>query len=99
MLALLLYLELGMHAASEESFLVEQQSKPVQQQSVEEMATKLEKHIEQNGGSVEEWIMLARAHKYMKKHGLAAKAFAVALETDENKCAINVGASGNAGSG
>lgn len=85
MLALLVYLELGMHAASEESFLAEQKAEPVhQQQSVEEMAQKLEKHIEKNGGSAEEWVMLARSHKYMKKYGLAAKAFAVALEKDGN---------------
>ena len=88
MLALLVYLELGMHAASEDAFLaeqkVEQRAEPGQQQSVEEMAQKLEKHIEQNGGSAEEWVMLARSHKYMKKYGLAAKAFAVALEKDGN---------------
>ena len=88
MLALLVYLELGMHAASEDAFLaeqkVEQRAEPEQQQSVEEMAQKLEKHIEQNGGSAEEWVMLARSHKYMKKYGLAAKAFAVALEKDGN---------------
>ena len=88
MLALLVYLELGMHAASEDAFLaeqkVEQRAEPGQQQSVEEMAQKLEKHIEKNGGSAEEWVMLARSHKYMKKYGLAAKAFAVALEKDGN---------------
>ncbi len=87
MLALLVYLELGMHAASEDTFLAEQkveQRRESGQQSVEEMAQKLEKHIEKNGGSVEEWVMLARSHKYMKKYGLAAKAFAVALEKDEN---------------
>ena len=91
MLALLVYLELGMHAASEDAFLVEQkveQRAEPGQQSVEEMAQKLEKHIEKNGGSAEEWIMLARAHKYMKKHGLAAKAFAVALEKDENNAQL-----------
>ncbi len=89
MLALLLYLELGMHGASEESFLAEQDSQPVhQQQSVEEMAQKLEKHIEQNGGTVEEWIMLARAHKYLGEHELAAKAFGVALEKDKNNAQL-----------
>ncbi len=81
MLALLLYLELGMHAASEETFLAGQT--PIKKQlSVEEMAIKLEAHIEKNGGSAEEWTMLGRAHKHLGKYELAANAFAVALEQD-----------------
>ena len=81
MLALLLYLELGMHAASDEastaSQLVEEK-----QPSVEEMAAKLEAHIEKNGGTPEEWTMLGRTHKYLGRYELAANAFAVALEQD-----------------
>ncbi len=81
MLALLLYLDLGMHAASDEAFATShiQEKK---QLSVEEMAIKLEAQIEKNGGSVEEWSMLGRAHKHLGKYDLAAKAFAVALEKD-----------------
>ncbi len=82
MVALLLYLDLGMHAASDETF-VANQAAPVQEQlSVEEMAAKLEAHIEANGGSVQEWAMLARSHKHLGKYTLAAKAFSVALEQD-----------------
>lgn len=82
MLALLLYLELGMHAASEESFATNQAAPQQKQLSVEEMAIKLEKHIEENGGSAQEWTMLGRAHKHLGKYTLAAKAFAVALEQE-----------------
>jgi cytochrome c-type biogenesis protein CcmH len=93
MLVFLLYLELGMHAASDESFVAEQTSTPasapaLQQSSVEEMARKLEKHIKKNGGTVEEWIMLARSHKYLGEHALAAKAFGVALEKDKNNAQL-----------
>lgn len=83
MLALLLYLQLGMHTASDEMFVANQAAAPMQKQlSVEEMAIKLEAHIEKNGGSVQEWAMLGRAHKHLGKYVLAAKAFAVALEQD-----------------
>jgi len=87
-LVLLLYLDLGMYSASEEAFIAEQgqvqpqQASQSQQPSVEEMTRKLEEKIEKEGGSVEEWTMLGRAHKYLGKHELAAKAFAVALERD-----------------
>lgn len=82
MVVLLLYLDLGMHTASDETF-VANQAAPVQKQlSVEEMAVKLEAHIEENGGSVQEWAMLGRAHKHLGKYTLAAKAFSVALEQD-----------------
>ena len=85
MLALLLYLDLGMHNASDEAFVVAQTQEQTQieeQPSVEEMTRKLEAKIEKDGGSVKEWIMLGRAQKYLGRHELAAKAFAVALETD-----------------
>jgi len=95
MLTFLVYLELGMHAASTKSFLVEQtavqaQAPAVETQlrSVEDMARKLEEHIEKNGGTVEEWIMLARSHKYLGEHELAAKAFGVALEKDKNNAQL-----------
>jgi cytochrome c-type biogenesis protein CcmH len=90
-LALLLYLELGMHSASEESFIASQQQLQQQQSqngqsqgqpSVEEMASALEAKIAKEGGTVQDWTMLGRTHKYLKKYELAAKAFAVALETD-----------------
>ena len=91
MFALLLYLELGMHAASDESFVAEQAastSSAQKQPSVEEMARKLEQHIEKNGGTVEEWTMLGRAHKHLGEYELAVKAFGVALEKDVNNAQL-----------
>lgn len=92
MLALLLYLQLGMHSASEESFVAsQQQSQPQASQalpSVEEMTSKLEAHIEKNGGTVQEWTMLGRAHKYLGNYELAAKAFSVVLEKDSNNVEV-----------
>lgn len=86
MLALLLYLQLGMHSASDESFVAEQMRSPQQSQerqpSVEDMTRNLEAKLEKEGGTVQEWEMLGRAHKYMGRYELAAKAFAVALEKD-----------------
>jgi cytochrome c-type biogenesis protein CcmH len=87
MLALLLYLELGMHTVSDETFAADQT--PVKKQlSVEEMAAKLEAHIEKNGGSAEEWIMLGRSHKHLGRYELAANAFAVALEQDSENAQL-----------
>jgi len=86
MVALLLYLDLGMHAVSDETFVAGQQTE--KQPSVEDMATKLEAHIEKNGGTAEEWAMLGRAHKYLGQHELAANAFAVALEQDPDNAQL-----------
>ena len=89
MLALLLYLDLGMHSASDETFVAAQQSSVATQQSsstkqpsIEEMTRKLEAKIEKEGGTVQEWIMLGRSHKYLGNNQQAANAFAVALEQD-----------------
>jgi cytochrome c-type biogenesis protein CcmH len=96
LLALLLYLQLGMHSASDASFVAAQQQPQVQAQasqglpSVEEMARKLEAHIEQNGGTVQEWTLLARAYKYLGNYELAAKAFAVVLEKDKNNVPVMI---------
>ncbi len=91
MSALLLYLELGMHAASEDAFMARQlqgQAPVVEQTSVEDMTRELEAKIEKDGGTVQEWIMLARAHKYMGNHSLAANAFAVVLEKDSDNAQV-----------
>ncbi|VAW54735.1 Cytochrome c heme lyase subunit CcmH [hydrothermal vent metagenome] len=91
MLALLLYLDLGMHNASEESFAANQASitEPAEAQlSVEKMTQQLEAKIEKDGGTTEEWIMLGRAHKHMGNNTQAAKAFAVALEQDANNAQL-----------
>ncbi len=91
MMALLLYLELGMHSASEASFIAEQSQQRSQEKempSVEEMTRTLEAKIEKEGGTVQEWTMLGRAHKYLGKYELAAKAFAVALEKDSSNAQL-----------
>ena len=91
MLALLLYLDMGMHNASDELVVENQKqaaAQSTQQPSVEEMASKLEAHIEKNGGTAQEWTMLGRAHKYLGRYDLAAKAFTVALDTDTNNAQL-----------
>lgn len=90
MLALLLYLDLGMHNASEESFTAvnEQQQQQTAQPSVEEMTRQLQARIEKSGGTVKEWIMLARAHKYLGENEQAANAFAVALEQEPDNAQL-----------
>ncbi|HHJ36233.1 MAG TPA: c-type cytochrome biogenesis protein CcmI [Gammaproteobacteria bacterium] len=95
MLALLLYLELGMHAASEEAFAATHAQAGSQtstqaegQASVEDMTRQLEAKIEKGGGTVQEWTMLGRAHKYMGNNAQAANAFAVALEKDSNNAQL-----------
>ena len=87
MLALLLYLDLGMHSASDESFVVGQQQAE-EQPSVEEMTRQLEAKIEKDGGTVQEWIMLGRSHKYLGANEQAANAFAIALEQDANNAQL-----------
>jgi len=86
-LTFLLYLELGMHSASDKDFIASQQPVEVQP-SIEEMTVQLEQRLQQQGGSVEDWIMLGRAHKYMGANELADKAFAVALEQDSNNAQL-----------
>ncbi len=89
MLALLLYLDLGMHNASDEAFVAsQQQQSTTKQPSIEEMTRKLQAKIERDGGSEEEWIMLARSHKYLGENVQAAKAFTVALEQDANNAQL-----------
>ena len=98
MSVLLLYLELGMHAASEDTFSANQKSVNKQPQasnqsqgnqaSVADMTRGLEAKIEKSGGTVQEWIMLGRAHKFMGNHLQSAKAFAVALEKDGNNAQL-----------
>lgn len=95
MLAMLLYLELGMQSASDENFVASQaQSQNRQSQStskqpsVEEMVSHLEQRIEQNGGTLQEWTMLARSNKYLGRYELAKKAYDAALEKDPNNAQL-----------
>jgi cytochrome c-type biogenesis protein CcmH len=89
LMAMLLYLDLGMHSVSDENFVAEQQPQSTEQQpSIEEMTKRLEQKIEAEGGSVEEWAMLGRSRKYMGNYDLASKAFAVALEKDSQNAQL-----------
>ncbi|MFV9614777.1 MAG: c-type cytochrome biogenesis protein CcmI, partial [Gammaproteobacteria bacterium] len=95
--ALLLYLDLGMPSANDEAFIASQKqsrqpasagASAKQAPSMEQLTKQLEARIEQNGGSVQDWTMLARAHKYLGQYGLAEKSFAVALQQDENNAQL-----------
>lgn len=95
LLTMLLYLELGMHAASDEAFTAAQaqtqQRHPQaqgQQPSVENMVSKLEQKIASTGGTLQEWAMLARSHKYLGRYEQAIKAYDVALEKDTNNAQL-----------
>jgi cytochrome c-type biogenesis protein CcmH len=79
MLAFLVYMQLGMHAASDELVA---ESKP--QASVEEMTARLEKKLHSSGGEVKEWVMLGRAYKYLGRYEEAANAFATAGNVEPN---------------
>ena len=92
MLALLLYLQLGMHSASDEAQMATQSAPQSEAQkqaaSIEEMTAKLRARIEEKGGTVEEWTMLARAYKFLGQLQLAADAYAVALKEDSNNAQL-----------
>ena len=89
MVALLVYMKLGMHAstATQQAQMTQQQAQMTQQQdqqtgqtqSVEEMTRKLAERIEQQGGSLQEWTMLGRAYKHLGQYMLAAEAFGEAV--------------------
>ncbi len=96
-LVLLLYLQLGMHSASDEAFVASQKrsqqsasnnASTKQPPSMAQLTKQLEERIQKNGGSVQDWTMLARAHKYLGQYGLAEKSFAVALQQDENNAQL-----------
>lgn len=86
-MVLLLYLDLGMHNASDEA-VVATSEPSTQQPSIEEMTRKLEQKIEKEGGTVQEWIMLGRSHKHLGNNQQAANAFAVALEQDADNAQL-----------
>ena len=95
-MVLLVYLDLGMHAAADDpaSFVqqrteMQQQDKLVQEQeSVEKLAEELESRLINEGGTSQEWAMLGRAHKYLGRNDLATKAFAVALESEQENAQL-----------
>ena len=48
------------------------------------MTQQLADRINKNGGSVDEWAMLGRAYKHLKKYELSVEAFAKAVEMSQN---------------
>ncbi len=91
-LTLFLYLELGMHSASNEEFIAghqqDAQQQAMPQLTIEEMTLQLEQRLQEDGGTAQDWVMLGRAHKYQGNNLLAANAFAVALEQDTNNAQL-----------
>ncbi len=88
-MALLVYMQLGMHAASEQGATQQAQTQTQPQTaqdvgSIEDMTRQLAERINTNGGTVEEWAMLGRAYKHLKKYQLSAEAFAKAVEISQN---------------
>ena len=76
-LALLIYMQLGMHAEPE---VAQQQAAAQKEPSVAEMVVLLEQRIEQQGGDAKAWTMLGRAYKHLKRYDDAATAYATAME-------------------
>jgi cytochrome c-type biogenesis protein CcmH len=90
MVALLVYMQLGMHASSGMQHAAQQaQTQQTQTQktstpSVEEMTRQLAERIQQQGGSQEEWAMLGRAYKHLGQYVLSAEAFEQAVKLNPN---------------
>ena len=96
MLALLVYMKLGMHASTKPQFVeamtnAQAQARarqagqagqqPAQQAgSIEDMTRALAARIEQQGGSQQEWAMLARSYKHLRQYAMAAEAYGEALK-------------------
>lgn len=94
MVALLVYMKLGMHASTEKGHAQAQAQVQAQRQaqaqqgqnagSLEEMTSKLSQRLQQNGGKQDEWAMLGRAYKHLGQYALSAKAFEQALKMQPN---------------
>ncbi|MGD8934444.1 MAG: c-type cytochrome biogenesis protein CcmI, partial [Gammaproteobacteria bacterium] len=90
MVALLVYMQLGMHASTAMQHSAQQaQTQQTQTQktstpSVEEMTRQLAERIQQQGGSQEEWAMLGRAYKHLGQYVLSAEAFEQAVKLNPN---------------
>lgn len=81
-LSLLVYMQLGMHADSQQEVVAQKADENMP--SVEEMVAKLEKYLQENKGELKDWVMLGRSYKYMGRYGEAANAFATASELEQN---------------
>ncbi len=95
MLALLVYMKLGMHASTKPQFaeaMANAQARAQAQQaqaerhpqtgeagSIEDVTKKLAQRLKQQGGSLEEWTMLGRAYKHLGQYVQAGEAYAQAM--------------------
>lgn len=86
MVALLVYMQLGMHASTGMQHAASQQAQTQQgaTPSVEEMTHLLAERLQQQGGSQEEWAMLGRAYKHLRQYELSAAAFDEAVKLNPN---------------
>ena len=87
MVALLVYMKLGMHASTDMQHAQAQARAQTQAQaqaqaqqsgnagSLEDMTRSLAQRLQQNGGSQEEWAMLGRAYKHQGQYVMAVEAF------------------------
>jgi len=87
MVALLVYMKLGMHASTDMQHAqamaqaqAQVQARAQAQQSgkagsLEDMTRSLAGRLQQNGGSQEDWAMLGRAYKHLGQYLLSVKAF------------------------
>jgi len=96
MVALLVYMKLGMHASTEmqhaqgQARVAQAQAQAQAQQpgnaagSLEDMTRSLAERLQQNGGKQEEWAMLGRAYKHLGQYMMAVKAFEQAVKMAPN---------------
>ena len=80
MVALLVYMKLGMHASTDMQHAqaqapVAQTQQPRQAGSLEDMTRSLAQRLQQQGGSQEEWAMLGRAYKHLGQYMMSVEAF------------------------
>lgn len=85
-IALLMYSHLGMQAAVENDGQTagQEMAQSEKPPSVEVMTANLEKYLKTHEGSVQEWTMLGRAYKYLKRYKDSIKAFDHALKLQTN---------------
>ena len=90
MVALLVYMKLGMHASTEMRHAQVQAQAPAQAQqrtdagSLDVMTSKLAQRLQQQGGSQEDWAMLGRAYKHLGQYAKSVKAFEQAVKMAPN---------------
>ena len=83
MLALLVYMKLGMHASTEMQHAQAQArvqtqaqaQQPGQAGSLEDMTRSLAQRLQQQGGSQEDWAMLGRAYKHLGQYIMSVEAY------------------------